>query len=104
MAFPVEENGYVKASGAPAHLVYLKRQSVLAVVESEMDRYSAPYNERARVWVQLVREELGRSNPHLEIITGSLSVPSWSSWPPECWPEANEEVPPASESETDLEA
>lgn len=76
----------------------------LAVVESEMDRYNAPYNERARVWVQLVREELGRSNPYLEIITGSLSVPSWSSWPPEWWPEAKKEVHPASESKTDLEA
>lgn len=75
----------------------------LAVVESEMDRYNAPYSERARVWVQLVREELGRSNPYLEIITGSLTVPSWSSWPPEWWPKANHAVRTSSETEHDLE-
>jgi hypothetical protein len=71
----------------------------LAVVESEMDRYNAPYDERARVWLQVVREELGRSNPYLEIITGSLTVPSWASWPPEWWPETTRDASTESENE-----
>ena len=78
-------------------------QRFLAVVECEMDSYNAPYDERARVWLQVVREELGRSNPYLEIITGSLTVPSWSSWPLEWWPEAKQELPAASEAEHDSE-
>jgi len=78
-------------------------QRFLAVVESEMDSYNAPYDERARVWLQVVREELGRSNPYREIISGSLTVPSWSSWPPEWWPEAKHELPAASEAEHDPE-
>lgn len=73
------------------------------MVESAKDHYNAPYVERARVWVQVVRVELGRSNPFLAIITGSLTVPSWSSWPPECGPEAKQEVPAGTETEHDPE-
>lgn len=90
-----------KAAEAYENVERLER--FLAAVESEVDRYNAPYNERARVWLQVVREELGRSNPYLEIITGSLTVPSWSSWPPEWWPEAKQEVPAANETEHDSE-
>jgi hypothetical protein len=62
----------------------------LAVVESEMTRYNPPYDERARGWLQVVREELDRSNPYLEILNASLTVPSWASWPPEWWPTATD--------------
>ncbi len=78
-------------------------QRFLAVVESEMDSYNAPYDERARVWLQVVREELGRSIPYLEIITGSLMVPSWASWPPEWWPETTRDASTEPENESTSE-
>jgi hypothetical protein len=70
----------------------------LAVVESEMDHYNAPYDERARVWLRVVREELDNSNPYLEIISESLTVPSWASWPPDWWPASMEEDADAQEN------
>jgi hypothetical protein len=57
-------------------------------VEAEMGSYNAPFSERAPVWLQLVRDELDRSNPYLEILGGSMTVPSWAAWPPEWWPAA----------------
>jgi hypothetical protein len=74
-------------------------QRFLGQVESEMGRYNAPFDERARIWLTVVRDELGRSNPYLEILGGSLSVPSWASWPPEWWPAAKEEDSPPTETE-----
>lgn len=74
-------------------------QRFLGQVESEMGRYNPPFDERARIWLTVVRDELARSNPHLEILTGSLSVPSWASWPPEWWPAAKEEDSAPTENE-----
>jgi hypothetical protein len=83
-----------KAAEAYEKVERLKR--FLDKVEAEMGGYNAPFNERAPVWLQLVRDELGRSNPYLEILGGSMAVPSWASWPPEWWPEATREAPAAS--------
>lgn len=73
---------------AEAHEKVKRLERFLAVVESEMSSYNPPYDERTRGWLQVVREELDRSNPYLEILTASLTVPSWASWPPEWWPAA----------------
>ncbi len=73
---------------AEAHEKVERLERFLAVVESEMGHYNPPYDERVRGWLKVVREELERSNPYLEILTASLTVPSWASWPPEWWPAA----------------
>jgi len=86
-----------KAAEAYEKVERLRR--FLDQVEAEMSSYNAPFNERAPVWLQLVRDELGRSNPYLEILGGSLTVPSWTTWPPEWWPEATKELPAALENE-----
>lgn len=47
----------------------------------------SPYGERAKVWIDVVRKELAAKNPVDEmLLRRSLSVPSWSTWPPEWWP------------------
>lgn len=48
---------------------------------------SPPYDQRARVWVDVVRGELSVSNPVDEILRKCLTVPSWASWPPAWWPD-----------------
>lgn len=77
-----------KAAEAYEKVERLRR--FLDKVEAEMGSYNEPFNERAPVWLQLVRDELGRSNPYLEILGGSMTVPSWASWPPEWWPAAKD--------------
>ena len=58
----------------------------LAQLEQTADGLRSPYDERAKVWVQVVRKELVAKNPMEEILLRSLSVPSWSAWPPDWWP------------------
>jgi hypothetical protein len=89
-----------KAAEAYEKVERLRR--FLDKVEAEMGSYNAPFNERAPVWLQLVRDELGRSNPYLEILGGSMTVPSWASWPPEWWPAAT--GGDAAPAENELEA
>jgi hypothetical protein len=55
-------------------------------VETECDEYLEPYQDRARVWIKLVREELRAAQPDMEILSRCLSVPKWETWPPEWWP------------------
>ena len=77
-----------KAAEAYEKVERLRR--FLDKVEAEMGSYNEPFNERAPVWLQLVRDELGRSNPYIEILGGSMTVPSWAAWPPEWWPAAKD--------------
>jgi polyhydroxyalkanoate synthesis regulator phasin len=86
-----------KAAEAYEKVERLRR--FLDKVEAEMGSYNAPFNERAPVWLQLVRDELRRSNPYLEILGGSMAVPSWASWPPEWWPAAKDGETALSERE-----
>lgn len=58
----------------------------LAQLEQMADGLRPPYDERAKVWVQVVTKELATRNPMEEILQRSLSVPSWSTWPPDWWP------------------
>jgi hypothetical protein len=77
-----------KAAEAYEKVERLRR--FLDKVEAEMGSYNEPFNERAPVWLELVRDELDRLNPYLEILGGSMTVPSWASWPPEWWPAAKD--------------
>lgn len=45
-----------------------------------------PFDERAKVWVSVVRAELAARSPSDEILHRCLSVPSWATWPPAWWP------------------
>lgn len=58
----------------------------LAQLEQMADRLRPPYDERAKVWVRVVTEELAARNPMEEILQSCLSVPSWRTWPPDWWP------------------
>lgn len=59
----------------------------LETLETELSSFEEPYQERARVWVAVVREELAKHNPYLSALSSSLSPQnSWSKWPPLWWP------------------
>lgn len=49
--------------------------------------FSPPYDERARVWIGVIRNELSGRSPVDEMLQKCLSVPTWASWPPAWWPE-----------------
>lgn len=58
----------------------------LAQLDQMADGFRPPYDERAKVWVQVVTKELAARNPMEEILQQCLSVPSWKTWPPDWWP------------------
>jgi len=55
-------------------------------LERTATTFRSPYDERARVWIRVVRDELDTRNPVDEALYNCLSVPSWSTWPPAWWP------------------
>jgi len=64
----------------------------LETLETELSRFEEPYQERARVWVSVVRRELAESNPYLDALGSCLSPEySWSKWPPLWWPSPPDE-------------
>ncbi len=58
----------------------------LARLEQSSSNLSPPYNERIRGWIDVVQKELAAKNPVEDMLQRSLSVPSWSTWPPDWWP------------------
>jgi hypothetical protein len=62
-------------------------EEFLARLEAGIDGMAAPYADRAGVWIQIVREQLAAKHPVDEMLTRSLSVPSWGTWPPDWWPQ-----------------
>lgn len=64
----------------------LRLKDFLAQLEQRADGFRPPYDERVKVWVQVVTEELATRNPMEEILQNCLSVPSWRIWPPDWWP------------------
>lgn len=58
----------------------------LARLEQSSSNLSPPYNERIRGWIDVVQKELAAKNPVEDMLQRSLSVPSWSTWPPAWWP------------------
>ena len=55
-------------------------------LEKTADEFRPPYDERTKIWVQVVRRELKLRNPAEEILQRCVSIPSWSTWPPDWWP------------------
>lgn len=55
-------------------------------MEQGLSAFRPPFDERARVCIDVVRQELADRDPVDEIINKCLSVPSWSTWPPAWWP------------------
>lgn len=59
----------------------------LETLETELSSFEEPYQERTKVWVAVVREELTKHNPYLSALSSCLSPEySWSKWPPLWWP------------------
>jgi hypothetical protein len=54
--------------------------------EQGVSVFRPPFDERMKVWIGVVREELEARNPANEIIHKCLTVPSWATWPPAWWP------------------
>ncbi len=73
-------------------------QAFLDRMEERASGLREPLNERAVVWVRVVREELSRRNPADELLERCLTVPSWRTWPPAWWPE---ELDPGNDSSDD---
>jgi hypothetical protein len=69
---------------ADARVEQLK--SFLDRLEQGTDNYQAPYDERLKVWLKVVRNELAARNPADEILSRCIAVPSWATWPPAWWP------------------
>jgi len=58
-----------------------KLRKYLADLEAQLPRFREPYGERAKVWIQVVRKELGRSDPSNRTFGGCLQTPPWRPWP-----------------------
>lgn len=56
-------------------------------LEKSCRELSPPYDERAKVWIDVIKMELSVRNPVDEMLQKCLSVPTWASWPPAWWPE-----------------
>jgi hypothetical protein len=56
-------------------------------LEKNCREFSPPYDERARVWIDVIKSELSARNPVDEMLQKCLSVPTWASWPPAWWPD-----------------
>lgn len=61
-------------------------EDFLARLDRSAGELAPPYGERAKVWIDVVRNELATKYPVDAMLLRSLSVPSWSTWPPEWWP------------------
>jgi hypothetical protein len=69
---------------ADARVQQLK--SFLDRLERRLDDFQPPYDERVKIWLEVVRNELAARNPADEILARCLDVPSWATWPPAWWP------------------
>lgn len=64
----------------------------LETLETELSGFNEPYQERAKVWISVVRDELAEHNPYLDALSSCLSPEySWSKWPPLWWPSPSNE-------------
>lgn len=61
-------------------------RAFLNSLEARGGAYREPYGERLKVWLEVVREELDKSDPVEAMLVESLSAPSWQRWPPAWWP------------------
>lgn len=83
---------------AEADVRVRRLEEFLTRLEQSTGELVPPYGDRAKVWINVVRKELATKNPVKEMLQRSLSVPSWSTWPPDWWPT---EASPADTAGTD---
>ncbi|RQS64276.1 hypothetical protein DID96_28535 [Burkholderia sp. Bp8963] len=70
-------------------------------LEKSIPDFVPPFDERLKVWLDVVRGELAANNPVDAIMRRCLSAPLWGSWPPAWWPaEPTSEEPQNDEGET----
>jgi len=69
---------------ADARVQQLK--SFLDRLEQRADDFQSPYDDRVKIWLKVVRNELAARNPADEILSRCVAVPSWTTWPPAWWP------------------
>ncbi|WP_144160667.1 hypothetical protein [Paraburkholderia sp. BCC1885] len=69
---------------ADARVQQLK--SFLDRLEQRADDLQPPYDDRLKIWLKVVRNELAARNPVDEILSRCVAVPSWTTWPPAWWP------------------
>ena len=62
-------------------------QAFLKDLEQHAERMESPFNERLKVWTEVVKEELALRGPVDTLLKECLSVPAWSTWPPTWWPQ-----------------
>lgn len=74
-------------------------KNYLDELEQRVADFQPPFDERARVWIRVVRKELEDSDPVESILRDCLTVPSWSTWPPAWWPEDTPAGDPSVEPE-----
>ena len=55
-------------------------------LEQRADDFQPPYDDRVKIWLKVVRNELAARNPADEILSRCVAVPSWTTWPPAWWP------------------
>ena len=63
-------------------------KSFLKTFEQQIPTFNKPYDDRAKVWLEVVEAELERQNPYHVVLSKCLSQDSWRGWPPDWWPEA----------------
>lgn len=73
----------------------------LGRIEKRVPEFLSPFDERLRVWLEVVRGELDANCPVDRLLRQSLTPPSWASWPPAWWPaESSGETPASDGGET----
>jgi hypothetical protein len=50
--------------------------------EKDLGNLVEPYSERGKVWLEVVRAELDRTNPYVRLLGKCLSPDPWREWPP----------------------
>lgn len=63
-------------------------EEFLARLDRSIGNLAPPFGERAKVWIDVVRQELAAKHPVDDMLMHCLSVPPWLTWPPEWWPVA----------------
>jgi hypothetical protein len=61
-------------------------RSFLDRLDQRVDDFQPPYDDRVKVWLKVVRNELAARSPADEILSRCVAVPSWATWPPAWWP------------------
>lgn len=77
---------------ANVHVQVTQLKAFLDTLEAELSTFDDPYQDRARVWISVVRKELAEHNPYLDELKSCLSPQySWTKWPPLWWPSSPSE-------------